>query len=201
MQYGYARVSTRGQNEDRQVIAIKEYGVSDNCIFVDKQSGKDFNRPQYKRMIKKLKCGDVIVIKSIDRLGRNYEEITQQWQLLTKDKGISICVLDMPILNSGNEKDLTKTLIADIVLQLLSYVAQTEREFIHQRQAEGIEAARERGVVFGRPARPLPENFHSVYISYINREITLSQAAKTCGMPKSTFYGIVSRKMKDEEEK
>lgn len=201
MQYGYVRVSTRGQNEDRQVIAIKGYGVSDNCIFVDKQSGKDFDRPQYKRMVKKLKCGDMIVIKSIDRLGRNYEEITQQWQLLTKDKGVSICVLDMPILNSGSEKDLTRTLIADIVLQLLSYVAQTEREFIHQRQAEGIEAARERGVVFGRPTRPLPKNFEQIYAAYISKEITLSNAAKECGMPKSTFYGIISRKRRREGNK
>lgn len=201
MQYGYVRVSTREQNEDRQVIALREYGIYDRCIFIDKQSGKDFERPQYKKMIKKLRYGDTIVIKSIDRLGRNYNEIIRQWRMLTKDRGVSICVLDMPILNSDDREDLTRTLISDIVLQLLSYVAQTEREYIHQRQAEGIEAAKERGVVFGRPARPLPDNFSSVYALYKNKKITLAQAAKTCGMPKSTFYGIVSRKMKDEEEK
>ena len=152
MEYGYIRVSTREQNEQRQLIALREFGVEDRRIFIDKQSGKDFQRPQYKRMVRKLKNGDTLVIKSIDRLGRNYDEILEQWRLITKEKQVAIVVLDMPLLDTRQNRDLTGTLIADIVLQLLSYVAQTEREFIRQRQAEGIAAAKEQGVKFGHRA-------------------------------------------------
>ena len=147
MEYGYARVSTKEQNELRQLIALREFGLTDRAIFVDKQSGKDFDRHSYQRLLRTL------VIKSIDRLGRNYEEILEQWRVITKEKGVAIVVLDMPLLDTRRNRDLTGTLIADIVLQLLSYVEQTEREFIHQRQAEGIAAAKARGVKFGRPRR------------------------------------------------
>lgn len=150
MQYGYVRVSTKEQNELRQMIALQEYGIEAKNIYVDKQSGKDFERTNYKRLMKRLRRADTLVVKSIDRLGRNYEEILSQWRILTKEKGGGIVVLDMPLLNSDEKKDLTGTVIADIVLQLLSYVAQTEREFIRQRQAEGIAAAKARGVSFGR---------------------------------------------------
>ena len=157
MEYGYARVSTKEQNELRQLIALREFGLTDRAIFVDKQSGKDFDRRSYQRLLRKLKDGDTLVIKSIDRLGRNYEEILEQWRIITKEKSAAIVVLDMPLLDTRRNRDLTGTLIADIVLQLLSYVAQTEREFIHQRQAEGIAAAKARGVKFGRPRKVLPE--------------------------------------------
>ena len=157
MEYGYARVSTKEQNELRQLIALREFGLTDRAIFVDKQSGKDFDRRSYQRLLRKLKDGDTLVIKSIDRLGRNYEEILEQWRIITKEKSAAIVVLDMPLLDTRRNRDLTGTLIADIVLQLLSYVAQTEREFIHQRQAEGIAAAKARGVKFGRPRKALPE--------------------------------------------
>ena len=150
MEYGYVRVSTREQNEQRQVVALKEYGIAEKRIYMDKQSGKDFERPNYKRLIRKIKNGDTLVIKSIDRLGRNYDEILEQWRIITKEKQAAIVVLDMPLLDTKQNRDLTGTLIADIVLQLLSYVAQTEREFIRQRQAEGIAAAKARGVKFGR---------------------------------------------------
>lgn len=186
--YGYVRVSTREQNEDRQLAAMREFGVADNCIVLDKQSGKNFDRPGYRGLIKKLKPGDTLVIKSIDRLGRNYEEILEQWRLLTKDRQVGIVVLDMPLLDTRQGRDLTGTLIADIVLQLLSYVAQTEREFIHQRQAEGIAAAKARGVKFGRPAHPLPDNFYRVCEEWRGKKITLRQAAGACAMPVGTFY-------------
>lgn len=150
MEYGYARVSTKEQNEQRQLIALQEFGVAEQNVFVDKQSGKDFERPNYRKLIKKLKPDDTLVIKSIDRLGRNYEEILEQWRIITKERGTAIVVLDMPLLDTRKNRDLTGTLIADIVLQLLSYVAQTEREFIRQRQAEGIAAAKAQGVQFGR---------------------------------------------------
>ena len=153
MEYGYARVSTKEQNELRQLIALREFGLTDRAIFVDKQSGKDFDRRSYQRLLRKLKDGDTLVIKSIDRLGRNYEEILEQWRIITKEKSAAIVVLDMPLLDTRRNRDLTGTLIADIVLQLLSYVAQTEREFIHQRQAEGIAAAKARGVKSADPAR------------------------------------------------
>jgi len=160
MTYGYVRVSTKEQNEDRQVIAMQEFGV--DRIFMDKQSGKDFDRPQYRRLIKKLKPDDILVVKSIDRLGRNYEEILEQWRIITKEKHAAIVVLDMPLLDTRKSKDLTGTLISDIVLQLLSYVAQTEREFIRQRQKEGIAAAKARGVKFGREAMKRPAEFEDI---------------------------------------
>ena len=160
--YGYVRVSSKEQNEDRQVVAMREFGVRDKNIVVEKQSGKDFDRPLYQRMVKKMKTGDTLVIKSIDRLGRNYDEILEQWRFLTKEKDIAIVVLDMPLLDTRQGRDLTGVLISDIVLQLLSYVAQTEREFIRQRQKEGIAAARERNVKFGRPEYVIPSAFLSI---------------------------------------
>ena len=153
MEYGYARVSTKEQNEQRQIIALEEFGLNLRQIFIDKQSGKDFERANYQRLTRRLKEGDTLVVKSIDRLGRNYNEILEQWRIITKEKGAAIVVLDMPLLDTRKNRDLTGTLIADIVLQLLSYVAQTEREFIHQRQAEGIAVAKAQGVRFGRPHR------------------------------------------------
>ena len=185
--YGYIRVSTREQNEDRQLIALREIGVPEKNIYLDKQSGKDFNRPQYKKLLRKLKKDDLLYIKSIDRLGRNYEEILEQWRLLTKEKGVDIVVLDMPLLDTRRGKDLMGTFLSDIVLQVLSFVAENERTTIRQRQAEGIAAAKARGVKFGRPPKPLPENFHSTYQSWKQGEITGIQAAKECGMPLATF--------------
>lgn len=185
--YGYVRVSTKDQNEDRQRIALHELGLSDKYIYVDKQSGKDFNRPQYQKLLRKLRPGDLLYIKSIDRLGRNYEEIQNQWRLLTKEKGVDICIVDMPILDTRRGKDLLGTFISDLVLQLLSFVAENERTNIKQRQAEGIAAAKAKGVRFGRPPKPLPENFHSVYQQWKQGEITGTTAAKECGMPLSTF--------------
>jgi len=185
--YGYIRVSTREQNEDRQLIALREMSVPDENIFMDKQSGKDFNRPQYKKLVRRMKKGDLLYIKSIDRLGRNYEEIQNQWRILTKEKGIDIAVLDMPPLDTRRGKDLVGTFVSDIVLQVLSFVAENERTNIHQRQAEGIAAAKARGVRFGRPPRPLPENYHSAYQRWKAGTITGTAAAKECGMPLSTF--------------
>lgn len=187
MEYGYVRVSTKEQNEQRQMIAMKEYGVEEARIYTDKQSGKDFVRKNYKRLLRKLKSGDTLVIKSIDRLGRNYEEILEQWRYITKEKQAAIVVLDMPLLDTRQTRDLTGTLIADLVLQLLSYVAQTERESIRQRQAEGIAAAKARGVRFGRVPKPLPDNFHAVCQRWESGEITGTAAARECGMPLSTF--------------
>ena len=187
MEYGYVRVSTREQNEQRQMIAMKEYGVEEARIYTDKQSGKDFARKNYKRLLRRLKSGDTLVIKSIDRLGRNYEEILEQWRCITKEKQAAIVVLDMPLLDTRQTRDLTGTLIADLVLQLLSYVAQTERESIRQRQAEGIAAAKARGVRFGRAPKPLPENFRTVCRRWESGEITGTTAARECGMPLSTF--------------
>ena len=189
MEYGYARVSTKEQNEERQLIALTAFGVAADAIFVDKQSGKDFERMQYRKLIRKLKDGDTLVVKSIDRLGRNYDEILEQWRVITKEKRAAIVVLDMPLLDTRQNRDLTGTLIADIVLQLLSYVAQTEREFIRQRQAEGIAAAKARGVKFGRPPRPLPDNFYEVHKAWRDKKLTLKEAAETCDLPVGTFYG------------
>lgn len=185
--YGYIRVSSRDQNEDRQLLALKEIRVPARNIYLDKQSGKDFNRPQYKKLLRKLKKDDLLYIKSIDRLGRNYEEIQQQWRLLTKEKGIDIVVLDMPLLDTRRGKDLMGTFLSDIVLQVLSFVAENERANIRQRQAEGIAAAKARGVKFGRPPAPLPKNFHEVYRRWKRGEITGTAAAKQCDMPLSTF--------------
>ena len=185
--YGYIRVSTREQNEDRQLIALREMSIPEQNIFMDKQSGKDFNRPQYKKLVKKLKPDDLLYIKSIDRLGRNYEEIQNQWRILTKEKKIDIVVLDMPLLDTRRGKDLMGTFLSDIVLQVLSFVAENERTNIRQRQKEGIAAAKARGVRFGRPPRPLPENYHSAYQRWKAGAITGTAAAKECGMPLSTF--------------
>lgn len=186
--YGYVRVSSREQNENRQLIALKEVGLTGNVIFLDKQSGKDFNRPQYKKLLRKLKKGDSLYVKSIDRLGRNYEEIQQQWRLLTKEKGVDIVVLDMPLLDTRRGKDLMGTFLSDIVLQILSFVAENERTNIRQRQAEGIAAAKAKGVKFGRPSKPLPHNFHEVHRAWRAKKMTLKQAAESCNMPVGTFY-------------
>ncbi len=185
--YGYIRVSTRDQNEDRQLIAMRELSIPEKNVFLDKQSGKDFERPQYKKLVKKLKPDDLLYIKSIDRLGRNYGEILEQWRILTKEKGIDIVVLDMPLLDTRRGKDLMGTFLSDIVLQVLSFVAENERTSIRRRQAEGIAAAKARGVRFGRPPRPLPENYHSAYQRWKAGTITGTAAAKECGMPLSTF--------------
>lgn len=185
--YGYVRVSSKDQNEARQMIAMREFGVDDNLIFVEKQSGKDFNRPEYKRLLRKIKAGDTLVIKSIDRLGRNYDEIIEQWRIITKEKQAAIVVLDMPLLDTRQGRDLTGTLIADIVLQLLSYVAQTEREFIHRRQAEGIAAARAKGVRFGPKPMEKPQEYESLYQSWRAGLISSRDAAKRIGVSHTTF--------------
>ena len=188
MVYGYIRVSSTDQNEDRQLIALYGKGVPDERIYMDKQSGKDFKRPQYRRMVRKMKKDDLLYIKSIDRLGRNYKEIQEQWSILTKDKGIDICVVDMPLLDTRQCKDLMGTFIADLVLQILSFVAENERANIRQRQAEGIAAAKARGVKFGRPPIALPENFYAVHQAWRGGKLPLREAAQKCGMPVSTFY-------------
>lgn len=187
MVYGYVRVSAKDQNEDRQIIAMREVGVSEKNIYMDKQSGKDFKRKQYKRLVRKMKKDDLLYIKSIDRLGRSYEEIIEQWRYLTKEKRIDIIVLDMPLLDTRRGKDLMGTFLSDIVLQVLSFVAENERSNIRQRQAEGIAAAKARGVKFGRPPKPLPENFHTVYQRWKNGKITGTRAAEECNMPITTF--------------
>ena len=187
--FGYIRVSSVGQNEDWQQIALQQAGVPQKSIYLDKQSGKDFNRPQYKKMLQKLKKDDLLYIKSIDRLGRNYEEILLQWRALTKDKGIDIVVLDMPLLHTRRGKDLMGTFLSDIVLQVLSFVAENERTNIRQRQAEGIAAAKAKGVKFGRPPLPLPDNFYEVHKAWRTKKLTLKQAAAACNMPIGTFYG------------
>ncbi len=186
--YGYARVSTREQNEVRQIIALKGVKVTEENIYIDKQSGQNFERPNYQRMVKRLKKDDVVFIKSIDRLGRNYEEVLEQWRILTKDKGVDIVVLDMPLLDTRREKNLLGTFIADLVLQLLSFMADSERTNIRSRQQEGIEAAKQRGVQFGRPAKPLPENFAQVYRRWVAKEISAEEAAKVCNLTTATFY-------------
>lgn len=191
--YGYIRVSSREQNEDRQRIALQEVGVAEKYLYLDKQSGKDFERPQYKNLLHRLKKGDLLYVKSIDRLGRNYAEILEQWRLLTKEKGVDIVVLDMPLLDTRRGKDLMGTFLADIVLQVLSFVAENERDIIRQRQAEGIAAAKARGVRFGRPPLPLPDNFQQVHQAWRGKELTLRQAAELCEMPKDTFYAKAIR--------
>ncbi|MBQ8578266.1 MAG: recombinase family protein [Clostridia bacterium] len=187
MKYGYIRVSTREQNEARQEAALLAAEIPMNHIYKDKQSGKNFDRPGYRKMVRKLKKDDLLCIKSIDRLGRNYEEILRQWQILTKEKGVDILVLDMPLLDTRRGKDLMGTFLADIVLQVLSFVAENERESIRQRQAEGIAAAKARGVRFGRPPAPLPDNFGAVYRAWKQGDMTASAAAKECGMPLTSF--------------
>ena len=185
--YGYARVSTREQKEDRQMIAMQQFGVAQAHIFLDKQSGKDFNRPAYRRLLNILQEGDTLVIKSIDRLGRNYEDILDQWRIITKEKKAAIVVLDMPLLDTRQNRNLTGTLIADIVLQLLSYVAQTEREFIHQRQAEGIAAARQRGVRFGPPCKERPSNYEACLVAWREGAISAREAARRLQVAHKTF--------------
>lgn len=185
--YGYVRVSTRDQNEARQMIAMDEFGVKEKWIFLDKQSGKDFNRPQYQKLIRKLKKGDTLVIKSIDRLGRDYDEIIEQWRIITKEKQAAIVVLDMPLLDTRQGRDLTGTLIADIVLQLLSYVAQTEREFIKRRQTEGIAAAKARGVKFGPKPMERPENYEDCRNAWQRGEISAREAARRLHVSHKTF--------------
>ena len=187
-QYGYIRVSTREQNEDRQLLAMRELPIPANNIYMDKRSGKDFQRPAYQRLVRRLKPDDLLYIKSIDRLGRNYKEILEQWRVLTKEKGVDIVVLDMPLLDTRRGKDLMGTFLSDIVLQVLSFVAENERTNIRQRQAEGIAAARARGIRFGRPPKPLPDNFHAIHQAWRGKKITLHQAAEACGMPVGTFY-------------
>ena len=185
--YGYIRVSTREQNEDRQLLALKELAIPEKNLFVDKQSGKDFERPQYRKMVRKLKKDDLLYIKSIDRLGRNYSEILDQWRILTKDKGVDIVVMDMPLLYTCLGNDLMGTFLSDIVLQVLSFVAENDRMNSRQRQAEGIAATNASGVRFGKRPKPLPENFHGLYQQWKNGKITGTAAAKLCGMPLSTF--------------
>lgn len=185
--YGYIRVSTKEQNEGRQVFAMMDFGVDKKFLIIDKQSGKDFNRPGYKRLLKKLKPGDIVVIKSIDRLGRNYDEILEQWRILTKEKHADVVVLDMPLLDTRQGRDLTGTLIADIVLQLLSYVAQTEREFIKQRQREGIEIAKANGVHLGRRAMERPENYEKVKSAWMKGELSGREAARLLGVSHTSF--------------
>lgn len=196
--YGYIRVSSKDQNEDRQRIALREAGVAEKHLYLDKQSGKDFERPQYKNLIHRLKKDDLLYIKSIDRLGRNYEEILEQWRLITKEKGADIAVLDMPVLDTRRGKDLMGTFLSDIVLQILSFVAESERDNIRQRQAEGIAAAKARGIRFGRPPLPLPDNFQQVYRAWRSKKLTLRQVAQLCEMPKDTFYAKAVRFEKQE---
>lgn len=186
--YGYVRVSSTDQNEERQMIALREVGILEKNIFIDKQSGKDFDRPNYKKMVRKLKIGDVLYVLSIDRLGRNYEEIQKQWRVLTKENGIDICVIDMPLLDTRQGKDLMGTFIADLVLQILSFVAQTERESIRKRQEEGILAAKAKGVKFGRPEKQPPVNFAKLVTDWEKKKITLQEILKQCDMSEATFY-------------
>ena len=185
--YGYIRVSTKEQNEDRQVLALKGLSIQRENLFVDKQSGKDFHRPQYERMVRQLEKDDLLYVKSIDRLGRSYGDILEQWRILTKEKGVDIVVLDMPLLDTRWGKDLMGTFLSDIVLQILSFVAENERVNIRQRQAEGIAAAKARGVHLGRPATPLPPGFEEALSKWKKGEITGTQAAQLCKMPLSTF--------------
>ena len=192
--YGYVRVSSLDQNEDRQIIELKNKNVPESNIFKDKQSGKNFDRPQYKRLIKSLKKGDILYILSIDRLGRNYEEIQKQWRVLTKEIGIDICVIDMPLLDTRQGKDLMGTFIADLVLQILSFVAQSERENIRKRQAQGIAAAKERGIKFGKPIIDIPKDFENIISLRNSREIKTKEALELCNMSKSTSY----RKLKEK---
>ncbi len=186
--YAYVRVSTLHQNEDRQMIAMNKIHVPEKNIYVDKQSGKDFNRPMYQKLVSRLKKDDVLYIKSIDRLGRNYDEVLEQWRILTRQKGVDIVVLDMPLLDTRKGKDLLGTLISDLVLSLLSYVSENERCAIRQRQREGIEAAKTKGVRFGRPPVPLPDNFEQVCSRWQANEISGEEAARLCNLSRTTFY-------------
>lgn len=186
--YGYVRVSSIDQNEDRQMIAMSDNNVPKGNVYIDKQSGNDFERPQYKKLVKKLKAGDLLYILSIDRLGRNYEDIQKQWRILTKDIGIDICVIDMPLLDTRNGKDLMGTFIADLVLQILSFVAQNERENIKKRQAQGIAAAKAKGVKFGRPEITIPDDFDKLIKQWEKKEIFIDEVLLLCNMSEATFY-------------
>lgn len=186
--YGYIRVSSYEQNEDRQLVAMRQLNILENHIYLDKYSGKDFNRPSYQKLVKKMKKGDLLYVLSIDRLGRNYEEIQNQWRVLTKEKNIDICVIDMPLLDTRNGSDLMGTFIADLVLQILSFVAQNERENIRKRQAQGIAAAKARGVRFGRPEIPLPENFYQLVDLWEKGNLPINEVLKKTEMSESTFY-------------
>lgn len=186
--YGYIRVSSTDQNEDRQLIAFAEIGVPEKNIFLDKQSGKNFDRPKYQKLVKRLKSGDLLYMLSIDRLGRNYEEIQEQWRILTKEKGVDICVLDMPLLDTRQGKDLMGTFIADLVLQILSFVAQNERENIRKRQEQGIAAAKAKGVRFGRPEKPMPDNFGKLISDWQKKKVAFEDTLKLCNMSEATFY-------------
>lgn len=199
--YGYVRVSSTDQNEDRQLAAMHEKNVPDKNIYIDKQSGKDFNRPQYKKLIATIKNGDLLYILSIDRLGRNYEEIQTQWRILTKEKGIDICVIDMPLLDTRNGKDLMGTFIADLVLQILSFVAESERGNIRQRQKEGIIAAKEKGVKFGRPESVLPDDFSEIIKDWENKKLTTAEAVQKCNTSRSTFYRKVRQYKPSQKSK
>lgn len=187
-EYGYVRVSCADQNEERQLIELRERGIKDEYIFIDKQSGKNFNRPEYLKMVSAMQEGDTLYVLSIDRLGRNYEEIQKQWRFLTKEKGIDICVIDMPLLDTRNGKDLMGTFIADLVLQILSFVAQSERDNIRKRQAQGIAAAKAKGIQFGRPVKKAPENFEQLIGKWEKKELDLSDILKECNMSEATFY-------------
>lgn len=197
--YGYMRVSTLDQNVERQLVELLKWGILEKNIYCDKLSGKDFNRPQYQELKAKLRHGDILVVKSLDRLGRNYDDIQLEWREIVKERKIDIVILDMPILDTRTNKDLIGTLISDIVLQLLSYVAHTERENIHQRQAEGIAIARAQGKHLGRFPKPIPEEFYSVYKKWENRELTLESAGKAMGITVSAFRNMI-RKYKKEDE-
>ncbi len=186
--YGYVRVSSADQNEHRQMLAMEEKKVDKKCIYMDRQSGKDFQRPQYRRMVEEIQAGDLLYVSSIDRLGRNYEEIQDQWRILTKDIGVDICVIDMPLLDTRNGKDLMGTFIADLVLQILSFVAQSERENIRTRQRQGIVAAMVRGVKFGRPTAEVPDNFQDLVSAWECGEIPVREAIHLSGLSESTFY-------------
>lgn len=198
--YAYIRVSTREQKEDRQMLAMQEIGIPKQRIYMDKQSGKDFNRPMYQKLLRRLRSGDLLYIKSIDRLGRNYEEILEQWRYLTKEKRVDICILDMPILDTRRHSDLLGVFIGDVVLQVLSFVAKNERKNIRERQQEGIAAARRRGVNFGRPKKPLPDEFQVVYREWREKRMTGTEAARACGMAKFTFYNWANRIRMAQEE-
>lgn len=186
--YGYIRVSSKDQNEDRQLTAMREYGVAERRLYIDKQSGKDFNRPAYQALMKRIQKGDVLVVKSIDRLGRNYREIMEQWRIITREQEVDIVVLDMPLLDTTKSKDLLGTFISDIVLQLLSFVSENERENIRRRQAEGIAAAKARGVRWGGTYKPMPQNFEELYSAWEKKSISIEEFAQRCGVCKSTLF-------------
>lgn len=199
--YGYVRVSSMEQNEDRQMIALKEAGVLSDCIYMDKQSGKDFHRADYKKMVSQLENGDLLYIMSIDRLGRNYLEIQEQWRILTKEIGVDICVIDMPLLDTRKGKDLLGTFMADLVLQILSFVAENERENIRKRQEQGIEAAKRRGVRFGRPETKVPDDFKNIVRAWERGDLKIDEALERCQMSRSTFFRRLREMRKTAAEK